>query len=107
MYPEISLRWTDHWFDDTCVLPSELDKMKPMTHTTHGFLLAENKTMIAVAATIQEDQRGCEVTYIMKKNIVSRSDVAPKQKRARKAPKEAVIANAGSDIRVLGSVPKD
>lgn len=109
MYPEITVRWTDHWFSDECVLPSDLSKMKPMTHTTHGFLFAENKIMIAVAATVQEDKQGCEVTYIMKKNIVSRSDVAPKQKRTnKKVPKkEAVIADAGSDLRVLGSLSKE
>lgn len=74
MYKEIDIKWEDHWFEDTCVTPESIKNVKPMVHSTRGYLLHENRRMLCVAHTVQEDGQGCEVTYIMKKNIKYRSD---------------------------------
>lgn len=72
--PAFTCKWLDHWFDDQVIDPKDLKKVKPMEHTTHGFKVSENKQMLVICQTAQEDGRYGECIYIVKKLITYRSD---------------------------------
>ncbi len=72
-YKRVSITWADHYYDEEPVTLEEVQKnLKAMTRITSGFLIAENKRVIAIASTIDEDGTFSEVNYLMKRAILSR-----------------------------------
>lgn len=76
-YPLITVRWYDHWCTPSNT-SYELEEVKRMARRvireTSGYLIHEDRYVIAVAGTIEEDETICEINYFMKRAILSRSD---------------------------------
>ena len=77
-YKYISVEWADHWATGTNE-PFELEKLaemakKPIIRETGGFLVHENKRVIVLAGTVEEDGTLTECNFLMKRLILNRSD---------------------------------
>lgn len=79
-YPEITIRWADHWEEDEDNVSVEdaLKEAKPYYGRMRGFLLGETKQVLVVASNIWEEDNGewlvTRPFYIMKRAVVYRSD---------------------------------
>lgn len=104
MYPEVVITWLDHWHSTDYMTVEECQKAELMSQTTHGYLFAENETMYIVTPTIDSDGRAAEFYFIAKALVKSLEIQKKKRTRKKKAPK---IVDAGSDLRVLGSLPQE
>jgi len=76
-FPLITVKWGDHFCTGTNE-PHELKDIikmaKPAIRETSGYLVYENKRMLAIAGTIEEDGTVTEVNFFIKRAILSRSD---------------------------------
>lgn len=70
----ITVVWNDHYFDDADFDPSTIKKLKPIVITTKGFYAGENKQMLVVCQNQLDDGKLSECIYIMKRDVLSRSD---------------------------------
>ena len=67
------IRWADHFFiSETMTIDEIKSKLKPYVRTTTGYVIAENRRVLAIASTIEPDGEFTEVNYLMKRCILSR-----------------------------------
>ena len=76
-YPLITVKWYDHW----CTEPNDpytVEEVKAMARRvvreTSGYLIHEDRFVIGVAGTIEEDGTMWEINWFMKRAILNRSD---------------------------------
>ena len=78
-YPNIIVRWADHFgthTNESYELEDIIGMMKPCIRETTGYLVAENKRVLAIAGTIEEDGSVTDVNFLMKRGVIYRSDKA-------------------------------
>jgi hypothetical protein len=72
-FPRATLTWADHFsdFEDGYSI-EDIEKMmkKPAIRETSGYLVGENKRMVALAGTIEEDGTCSEIFLCMRKCIL-------------------------------------
>lgn len=72
-WPLVKIKWADHWIDyGDQDMDEVLEKLKPYYGEYVGYLIAENKQMIAIASNKWQNGDPSEVMYIMKRAIVER-----------------------------------
>ena len=76
-YKLITVRWYDHWSTETNI-PYTVEEVKQMARRvvreTSGYLVYEDRFVIGVAGTIEEDDTMTEINWFMKRAILNRSD---------------------------------
>jgi hypothetical protein len=77
-YPFVGIEWADHWATGTND-PYTLEKLtelakEPIIRETGGYLVHENKRVIVLCGTIEEDGTLTECNFLMKRLIINRSD---------------------------------
>ena len=78
-FPRITVKWADHYFvaEDMTLEEIEDQCSKPLIGRYSGYLVFENKRMIAVAGNLWEEDTEDAIgptMCIMKRSIVYRSD---------------------------------
>lgn len=76
-YPLITVKWYDHW--STAVnepyTREEVEAMaRRVVRETSGYLVYEDRFVIGVAGTLEEDETMTEISFFMKRSILKRSD---------------------------------
>ena len=71
----VLVKWLDHtgdsgWFDN-----KSLEKIEPVTATTIGWIVSEDKKTLKLADTLLNDDEFGGVTAIIKKTIIDRWDI--------------------------------
>ena len=66
------ITWNDHHFSQGSVDSEFINTLKPFVQVSVGYVVVENKKMIALAMSINEDHQMCEVLCLIKKDIVER-----------------------------------
>jgi len=77
MHPIVTIKWYDHWAtgtNDSYSLEEVRDMAKRVIRTTSGHLVYENKYLVVICSTIEEDDSVTECNFIFKRGILSRSD---------------------------------
>ncbi len=82
--PIITVKWYDHWMSEinVCFTDEEIKAMaRRVVRETTGYLVYEDRFVIGVAGTVEEDNTKSDINWFMKRAILSRSD---KQQRSDK-----------------------
>lgn len=71
------IKWADHFFHShTMDIEEVKSRLKPYIRTTTGYIIAENRRVVAIASTIEPDNDGfTEVNFLMKRCIISREKI--------------------------------
>ena len=72
----IEIHWKDHFFvNDTLTLEEVKDRIsKPIIRKTRGYYIMQDKHTICIASTIEDDNSYTECNFLLKKDIIYRSD---------------------------------
>jgi len=76
-FPSIVVEWADHYSTpiNESYSVEDVEKMlKPFIRVTKGYLVGENRRVIAVASTLEEDGSVTDIDILMKRAIISRED---------------------------------
>jgi len=78
IYPWIDVEWADHWAsgtNDPLTLDAIVEMAKrPILRLTGGYKVHENRRVIVLAGTIEQDGTITECNFLMKRLIINRSD---------------------------------
>lgn len=76
-YPLVTVRWYDHWCtepNDTFTVEEVKEMARRVIRESSGYLVHEDRFVVGIAGTIEEDGTMCEINWFMKRAILSRSD---------------------------------
>lgn len=76
-YPLITVKWYDHWctgVNDPYTVEEVKEMARRVIRETSGYLIHEDRFVIGVAGTIEEDGTLTEINWFMKRAILHRSD---------------------------------
>ena len=76
-YKLITVRWYDHWVtgaNESFTVEEVKNMARRVVRETSGYLVHEDRFVIGIAGTIEEDGTMCEINWFMKRAILSRSD---------------------------------
>ncbi len=76
-YKLITVRWYDHWCtgaNDSYTVEEVKAMARRVVRETSGYLIYEDRFLIGVAGTVEEDETLCEINWFMKRAILTRSD---------------------------------
>lgn len=72
----IEVHWKDHFFvEENMSIDEVKDRIKhPIIRKTKGHFVAQDRDTIAIASTIEDDGSFTETNFLLKKDIIYRSD---------------------------------